>query len=627
MPALILDLETYSEASLPKSGHEYYARHPSTRVLCAAFAIDDQPVQICPRCEEVPPEIIAAVSDPDFIFVAFSLFEIAIWQHVLHPRYGWPAPPPIERWLDLQVLAQVLALPAKLDLLARAIGLKHRKASAKAMHLLSKPRPPHVGEDPGQVRRHDDPELMAELQRYNIVDVETEREFLCWILDAGVRLTPHEQELFCLHHRINVRGYYVDGVLSDKACALLTIVKQELQEQFRRLTGLDSFGQIAKFRAWLAARGCDLPDLEGATVEEALQNPDWPEEVRRALELRAASSGAAATKFPALQNWRCCDGRVRGSFNFHKASTGRWSAGGPQPQNLRREVNGIASKFVAAMSGDIEVVRTLGTPLDILGDIVRAAICAPPGSSLLHMDYSAIESRMLAWMTGETHKLERWAKADATKDPDDDVYTLIGRTLGFPETLARTAGKVCDLAFGYQGGVPAFRRFCHAYDVDDSRLSDDQIKGYRDAWRQQHPRTVTFWHEIEAAALKAMRSIDPVVCGRFSLQRRVLHQIPFLFIRLPSGREIAYPQARLIVVKDRFDRDRTAITFMDASLGRWREYKPGKGAYGGIFCENLCQGCARDVLADAMLRAETAGFPIVAHVHDAVICEVADERL
>jgi DNA polymerase len=240
------------------------------------------------------------------------------------------------------------------------------------------------------------------------------------------------------------------------------------------------------------------------------------------------------------------------------------------------------------------------------------------------MDYSAIESRILAWIVGETTKLADWATSDASGDPTDDVYVKIGRELGFPEAIVRTAGKVCDLAFGYGGGVPAFRRFCRTYGIDDSQLSDDQVKGYRDAWRWRHPRTRAFWGEIEHAAVQTMQSIDPVTCGRFSLQRRELHGIPFLFVRLPSQREIAYPQARLITIKDRFDRDRTALTFYDNALGQWREYKPGKGIWGGVYTENLTQAVARDVLADAMLRADAAGFPIVLHVHDAVVCEVPE---
>ena len=172
--------------------------------------------------------------------------------------------------------------------------------------------------------------------------------------------------------------------------------------------------------------------------------------------------------------------------------------------------------------------------------------------------------------------------------------------------------------------MPAFRRFCRAYGVDDGSLNDDQIKGYRDAWRQQHPCTVTFWGTIERAAIAAMRSLDPVVCGRFSLHRRELHQIPFLFIRLPSGHELSYPFARLINTRDKFDRPHIALAFMDNALGQWKEYKPGKGTWGGTLAENLTQAVARDVLADAMLRAEAAGYEIVLHVHDAIVCEVPE---
>jgi DNA polymerase len=277
------------------------------------------------------------------------------------------------------------------------------------------------------------------------------------------------------------------------------------------------------------------------------------------------------------------------------------------------------------MTGDIEVVRAIGSPLEILGDVVRAAICAAPGQQLLHMDYSAIESRMLAWLANETKKLAHWATFDRTGLPDDDPYVKFGRLLGFAEDIARTAGKVCDLAFGYGGGVPAFRKFCLTYGIDDSVYDDDQVKQFRDTWRQEHPRTHAFWTSIEVAALQAMRGVKQVVCGRFTLERRVLQGIPFLFIKLPSGRELAYPQARLITFKDRFDRDKIAITFMDNQQGRWVEYRPDHGIWGGVFAENLTQAVARDVLADAMTRAEAAGFQIVLHVHDAIVAEVPND--
>jgi DNA polymerase len=622
MTRCVLDLETRSAADLVKVGAEYYARHPSTGVWCGAFAFDAQPAQIWPRCEAVPPAIVAAVNDPACSFVAHNVnFEYAIWLHILHEQHGWPLPPPIERWRDTMVLASMLALPPELALLCKAIGLRHQKANSAIMHKMRKPREARPGEDPAAGPYwNDNPEDFAALCRYCLGDVEAERAVHDWFIAAGCDLTPAEFALWCLDHKINARGFYVDRPLVDKACELLTLIEHELQAQFCAATGL-SFGQIEKTRQWLAAHGCKLPDLQKHTVAGALDHGGWTKEARHVLELRAASAGSAAHKFRSLRNQRCLDGRVRGSFNFHKAATGRWSASGVQPQNVKREVKDIAAKFDAVMSGDIEALRALGSPLGILGDVVRAAICAAPGHQLWHMDYSAIESRILAWITNEIAKLTRWAAFDQTQSPDDDPYVWLGRTLGFPEAIVRTAGKVCDLAFGFGGGVPAFRKFCRTYAVDDSALDDDQVKQFRDAWRGEHPRTQAFWYAIEGAALQAMHGV-PQRCGPFTLERREHGGIPFLFIKLPSGRELAYPQARLISFKDKFDRDRTAITFMDNQQGQWAEYKPGHGIWGGTFCENLTQAVARDVLADALMRAEAHGFPIVLHVHDALVCEV-----
>jgi DNA polymerase len=487
----------------------------------------------------------------------------------------------------------------------------------KDMLALAKPRAPRLGEDPNGVYWNDDPVRLQNLYAYCANDVEVERILFGWLPP----LHPNEQTLWCASERINQRGFYCDQPLNEKAVAIAAAAKQALQIELQEITRgeINSVGQRDKLLAWLAARDCALKDFEKPTVAAALRRKGLTSECRRVLELRQAGAPAAAGKFDSLQRYRCVDGRIRGCFRYHGAATGRWSAGGPQPQNFRKEVDNIAAKFAAVMSGDLAEVQKLGAPIEIVGDIARAAICAPPGSRLLKVDYSGIESRVLAWIANERTKLAQWAAFDASGALVDDPYYQLGRACGFPEETARAFGKVCDLAFGYGGAVRAFRNFC----PDDFEVSDEQIQIYKQTWRDRHPQTRLFWYGINDHAIAAVRDAPETIrYGRFALQCRRLHNAPFLFVKLTSGRALAYPYVKLI----KNDRGADAISFMDNSItnGSWTEYRPGKGIWGGVFTENLTQAIARDWLAAAMLRAEAAGYPVVLHVHDEIVCEVPD---
>jgi DNA polymerase len=433
----------------------------------------------------------------------------------------------------------------------------------------------------------------------------------------GCRLIAKEQALWQLDQVINDRGFYTDGGLIKQAIAIATAADSAVQEELHRLTGLNSTNQVDKLIAWLAAHDCEVKDLQKATLSAALRRKALAPEVRRVIELRKEAAHAAANKFQAMDAWRDLDGRVRGTFKYHGAATGRWSASGPQPQNFRKEVENTAAKFAAVMSGDLETAQQLGPPIEIVGDVARAAICAPPGYRLFKGDFTGIESRVLAWLTGQHDKLAQWATFDRTQDLNDDPYFILGRAFGYPEESARKYGKVGDLAFGYGGGVGAYKNFA----PEDDDTSDLQIEVFKRAWRDRHPHTVRFWYGCEDAALAAVhRAPQPISYGPLTLQCRRLHDAPFLFIKLPSGRELSYPFVKLI----RNDRGNTAITFMDNAIirGGWSEYRPDKRIWGGTFTENVTQAAARDVLAAAMLRLEAAGYPIISHVHDELVAEV-----
>jgi DNA polymerase len=372
-------------------------------------------------------------------------------------------------------------------------------------------------------------------------------------------------------------------------------------------------------QAWLEEQGCTLKGLDKKEVKAALADPELPPAVRRALELRQEGGGAAAKKITALLDRVEHDGRVRGTLRYHGASTGRWAGQGFQPQNLKRAPEDVEERIAAVATGDYaHVAKLYPRPLSVIGDISRPLICAAPGHALIGADFSAIESRVLAWVAGEEWKLASYRRFDATQDPKDEPYCATAcKILRLPEgsitpkthPVERGIGKVADLALGYMGSINAWRKF-------DASGTDEQVKQFVQDWRAAHPRIKQFWYDLDRAAWDAVHERGRVVvCGPIAFRCTGA----FLFLKLPSGRTLAYPHPRIKV-----SGEHTAVAFMDNTAGRWAECRGGAGAYGGTWSENVTQAISRDLLTAAMLRIEGAGFPIVLTVHDEIVCEVPE---
>jgi DNA polymerase len=328
-----LDVETRSRLDLKKVGAARYAVDPSTDVLCVGYAINDRPAE---HWAPGDPEPVGLLADPNCLFVAHNAgFDRLISKHILAARYGWPDIP-IERWRCTMTMCLALALPASLAKAAAVLGLSQQKGDKSIVVLTAKPRRPRGGEDPAAGPYwFDDPERLLALHAYCKQDVETTRE-LFRLLPP---LAPAEQTLWCLSECINDHGFYCDGLLIEKAIAISTAADRAVQAEIKEITGgeIESTNQVAKILAWLAARGCEVADLQKLTLSQALRRTNLAPETHRVLELRQQAAHASANKAQALQAWRCADGRARGAFKFHGAATGRWSGSGPQPQNFRRE--------------------------------------------------------------------------------------------------------------------------------------------------------------------------------------------------------------------------------------------------------------------------------------------------
>ena len=610
------DYEARSRLVLKSVGTHRFAADASTEIFCCAYAVDDGPVQLWTPGDPVPPEFIEAAASPNWIVAAHGdHFESAIEHHIIAPRFDWPEIP-LERHRCTMAMAAAVGLPARLSAAADVLELSNRKDAAgeRLMHQMSKPRKARKDEAPG-IYWFDDLDRLQRLYTYCRQDVEVERE----LYERLPALSAAEQALWVLSCTINQRGFCVDRKFAEAARRIAQAAGPEIDTELVEITNgtVTGINQIARLQTWLKQYGYAAKSLDRKAIERQLENDDLPPEVQRVLELRLGGAQSAVKKINALLTRAASDDRIRGSFRYHGATTGRWAGEGFQPQNLKRvTVDDLDAAIAAVSTGDYAHVRKLyERPLAVVGDCSRSMIIAAPGNMLIGADFGAIESRVLAWVAGEQWKVDQYRRFDATRDPCDEPYCITAcKIFRVPdgsyakESPKRAVGKTCDLAFGYMGGKNAWRKF------EPGRFSDEEVDQFKREWRALHPAIVKFWHDLDRAAWTAVREGGRVVnCGRVAFKCAGA----FLFLKLPSGRKIAYPYPR-IIGDDREQR----VVFADNANGQFKDCRNGSGAYGGTWCENVVSGIARDLLGEAMLRIEAAGYSIVLHVHDELVCEV-----
>jgi DNA polymerase len=420
MTTAFIDFETRSIVALDVVGAWRYAADSSTEVLCDAYAIDEGEPQIWIPGNPFPEELFTAN-----VTVAHNFqFERAIATRILTPRYGWPEIP-LAKQRCTMALALANALPAALEKTAKALGLPYEKDKEgyRSMRRMSRPRRPHKNEDPNGIYWVDGPEQRQRLQTYCMRDVEIERA----IYRRIPSLSLEEQELWQLDAVINERGFFTDRPLTIAARDIARAEQAAVNTEVAELTNgeIVSIGQIERIKAFVRRHGHAIETLTRRSVSQVLRhNPS--DAVRQLLELRRVGARASTKKFDALLACIDADNRLRGTLRFHGSSTGRWSGSRFQPQNLKKpETKDLDTAITAILAGDIIKVRELGAPLTIAGDISRAIICAAPEHTLIGGDFSAIESRDLAWFAGEKWKLEAYRKYDETGDPKLEPYCVM----------------------------------------------------------------------------------------------------------------------------------------------------------------------------------------------------------
>jgi DNA polymerase len=644
---LHLDYETRSRCDLLACGAYKYAADPSTEILCMAWAFDDEEPAIWLPGQPFPQRVAEhfAAGARASIHAHNANFERLITRHVLVDYDGAPAVPPLEAWYCTATQARARALPGNLDDLARCLGGPQKKdrRGKELIQLLSIPQ-----KDTGEFR--EDADLLAEMYAYCLQDVRVERA----VSKMTPMLSEREHRDWVVSEMVNDAGLLVDVDFARAAVQYADAETAEINARLAEVTG----GKITSAKQFARLKDLVLPFMEAdERIRKAMTRVETdrregvekrrivldkdarakllalaedepgflPPEILEVLELTDAAGKSSVSKFGNMVLRAGADGRVRGAYIASGAGqTGRFSSVGLQlhnfPRNCAKDPGDMRSKVLAGVE--------LDSVMADLASMLRPSILAAPGNILVWGDWSAIEARVLPWLSGDLggdEVLQIFRTNDA--DPSlPDIYKVeYGRAYGIAPTAVakdqRQIGKVIVLSLGYQGGVKAFQAMARNYKV---KIDDIEAARLRDEWRANNPWAPKFWRALEKAAAEAMRYPGMEFQAGRLVYCRPGPDAP-LYCLLPSGRVLSYPQP----VMEEFEGAYGPETRITAIKAQW---KPKQGSdewgriqlYGGLTAENATQAVAADVLRDAMAKLVEDGWVPPGHTHDEIILEVRE---
>lgn len=621
---LSIDLETYSSVNLKKAGAQAYIRSPDFEILLFAYSLDGGPVQVIDMAqgEAIPTDILAALTAPEYLKHAYN----AAFEWGCLSRYMGQELPP-SQWRDTMLHGLYCGYTAGLEATGRALGIpedKQKLNTGKALiRYFCVPCKPTKANG-GRTRNypHHDPDKWRLFKEYNAQDVEAEMEIARFLSTFPVPAEVQKQWETDLI--INARGVAVDMDFVHGALEMGDTVRTELTDEAVKISGLYNPNSVRQLSQWLSDEtGEDVSNLRKETVAEMLGRDDNSAEVNRMLEIRQELGKTSTKKYDAIEEAVCADGRVRGLLQFYGANrTGRWAGRLVQVQNLPRtytEPLELARELVKGRK--LDALRVIyGSPNDTLSQLIRTAFVAAPGNVLIDADFSAIEARVISWLAGEEWRLEVFRTHG--KIYEASASQMFGVPLeriskGNPEYALRQRGKVAELALGYQGGVGAMRNM----DVGNllADLSDDEVQEIVNRWRSTNPKIRNMWYDFDSAAAEVIVNGGTVRVRDCVLAREYdcLRGTTCMTITLPSGRKLYYIDPA--VGENRWGGSSLSYMGMDQTTKKWKRIE----TYGGKLVENCVQAIARDCLAQAIEYLEAAGLPVVFHVHDEVVIDVA----
>lgn len=612
MKTLSIDIETYSDVPLQKTGVYRYCESPNFEILLFAYSVDNAPVEVIDLAcgEKIPEEVLAALEDETVIKWAFnaSFERICLSRFLGYPTGEYLDP---ESWRCSMIWSATMGLPLSLEGVGAVLGLEKQKLTEGKDLIKYFCQPCAPTKTNGQRTRNRPfhaPDKWATFKRYNIRDVETEMG-----IQQKLRKFPVPDSVWEEYHidqEINDRGVRLDMELVHQAIEMDTRSREELTESMKHLTALENPNSVQQMKQWLSDKGLETESLDKKAVAELLKTA--PPELCDVLTLRQQLAKSSVRKYQAMEKTVCDDGRARGMFQFYGANrTGRFSGRNIQLQNLpQNHLPDLAEARALVRIGDFSGVELLYEDVpDTLSQLIRTAFIPREGTQFLVADFSAIEARVIAWFADERWRQEVFANGgDIYCASASQMFKVPVEKHGINGHL-RQKGKIAELALGYGGSTGALK----AMGAIEMGLTEEELPPLVDAWRQANPNIVKFWWDVDRAVMEAVKYKHTTTDYGLTFSCRS----GMLFITLPSGRKLAYVKPK--VGTNKFGGE--CITYEGVSgTKKWERLD----SYGPKFVENIVQATARDILCYAMRTLRCCS--IVMHIHDELVIE-ADPKV
>lgn len=610
MKQISIDIETYSSTNLNQTGVYRYADSDDFELLLFGYATDFGPVKVVDltQGEKIPQQIVEALDDPNIIKSAFN----AQFERVCLSRFVGHHLKPVG-WHCSRVWSATLGLPLSLRDVGTVLGLPRQKITAGkelVRYFCTPCKPTKSNQNRTRNFPYHAPDKWQQFKQYNQRDVEVEMEITQKL--SRFPVPQNEWENYWMDQDINDRGIRIDQQLVNNAIKCQEEFHDQYLQTSQQLTGLVNPNSPLQLKDWLNQQGVNTDSLSKATVAQLLQTTTGT--VHQVLELRQLLSKSSVKKYQAMQKAMCQDGRVHGLLQFYGANrTGRWAGRLVQVQNLpRNSIPDLEEARELVKQGNTTALAMLYDSVpDVLSQLIRTAFIPSKGHHFYVADFSAVEARVIAWLSGEQWRQKAFAK-------NEDIYCAsASQMFGVPvvkhgiNSKLRQKGKIAELALGYGGSIGALK----AMGATKLGLTEDELPPLVQMWRSASPKIVQFWWDVDKAAKKCIKTHLP----QSTHGMKFVYRSGCLFLRLRSGRRLCYPQPKIGI--NSFGSE--SITFMGINtVKKWDRIE----TYGAKLVENIVQATSRNLLAETMRRLEATDNPIVMHIHDEAVIDAPADR-